>query len=66
MSQQRQLREYDLARLMLTDRERLYAEFNRVAGENGEEELQAITDRDKIMAILRIEFPAFEDAGQHQ
>ena len=57
MSLQRQLREYDLVRMMLTDREQLYAEFERVAGDDGEEELQAITDRDKIRAILDIEFP---------
>ena len=57
MSQRRQLREYELVRLMLTDREQLYAEFDRVAGEKGEEELQASTDRDKIRAILAIEFP---------
>jgi len=66
MGQQRQLREYDLVELMLTDRERLYAEFNRVAGENGEAELQAVTDRDKIRAILRIEFPTTAEAGPHQ
>jgi len=60
MSQQRQLREYELVRLMLTDRERFYAEFDRVAGENGEVELQAITDRDKVRAILEIEYLAEE------
>gem|GEM_PF-1421568 len=66
MGKQRQLREYDLARLMLTDRQQLHAEFLRIAGEHGGKELQAITDRDKIMAILRIEFPAFDEAKPHQ
>jgi len=63
MSQQRQLREYDLARLMLKDRQQLHAEFLRVAGQHGSKELQAITDRDKIIAILRIEYPAGGEPG---
>ena len=61
MSQQRQLREYDLTSLMLKDRKLLHAEFVRVAGEHGVEELQAITDRDKILAILNIEFPVSKE-----
>jgi len=63
MSQQRQLREYELVRLMLANREQFYLEFDRVAGDNGEAELHAITDRDKVHAILRIEFPAWEDVS---
>jgi len=63
MSQRRQLREYQLVEMMLTDRELLYAEFEQVAGPNGEEELGAVTDRDKILAILSIEFPAAKQVG---
>ena len=66
MGLQRQHREYDLAHLMLRDRRLLHAEFIRVAGQRGVEELQAITDRDKIVAILNIEFPATKQAGPHQ
>ena len=66
MGQQRQLREYDLARLLLTDRQLLHAEFLRVAGAHGAKELPAITDRDKIRSILKIEFPATDEVGPHQ
>ena len=62
MGQRQQLREYELTRLLLADRQQLHAEFLRIAGEHGDQVLEAITDRDKIQAILRIEFPAFEQA----
>jgi hypothetical protein len=58
MSQNEQLREYELVEMMLHNRQQLIAEFIRIAGERGEEELQAFTDRDKIRAILNIEFPS--------
>ena len=60
MGQRRQLREYDLARLMLEDRQKLDAEFIRVVGERDDFEPQALTDREKILAILNAEFPAGE------
>ena len=61
MGLQRQLREYDLTRLMLEDRQLLHAAFVRMAGEHGVKELQAITDRDQIRAILNVEFPTKRD-----
>ena len=66
MGLQRQLREYDLSRLMLKDRQLLHAEYVRVAGLRGAEELQAITDREKIRTILSIEFPATKREGRRR
>jgi len=62
LSQGRRFREYQLIAIMLNGRELLYAEFIRVAGVHGHDELLAITDRDKIRAILDIEFPNDEFA----
>ena len=65
MSQRRQQREYEQTSLMLSDRQKFYAEFIRVTGQHGTKELQAITDRDKVYAVLNIEYPAKEPAS-HQ
>ena len=65
MSQQAQLREYQLVEMMLTDRQSLRAEFNRVIGDAGGcVDTKCVNDRDMIRAILALEFPSSESPAE--
>jgi hypothetical protein len=60
MSQRRQLREFELVKLMLTDRDAFYEEYTRALERSGSPWVRCFTDRDMLRTILAIEFPEAE------
>lgn len=62
MSQQRQLREYELVRMMIVDPQLLRAEYVSVLGQPSE----PLTERQMVAAILERQFPHIEELENSQ